>query len=308
MFERIISADWSTSPKKRWIAEAERNAGGWIVSPPVAIHDMVAFTDDVFRGPRIIVGFDFPIGVPRAFGEKTDFADFLDALESFGREPWERFYDVADTADEISLHRPFYPRVSRKGSSPSHLIEALGFASSDQLRRRCEMATSARQAGCPLFWTLGGNQVGKAALSGWREFITPARVRGAKLWPFDGSLSALANYGHPVLAEIYPGEAYGHLGISMRGGKSKRKQADRAECAPIIKKWAARNSVAFSEEMNALLDDGFGSRSTGEDAFDAAMGLFGMIEVVSGRRAEAPAMEFDKWEGWILGQTDTPPN
>lgn len=37
-------------------------------------------------------------------------------------------------------------------------------------------------------------------------------------------------------------------------------------------------------------------------AFDAAMGLFGMIEVVDGGRAEGPAVGADKWEGWILGQ------
>jgi len=29
-----------------------------------------------------------------------------------------------------------------------------------------------------MFWTLGGNQVGKAAISGWRELLAPARRAG----------------------------------------------------------------------------------------------------------------------------------
>jgi hypothetical protein len=49
--------------------------------------------------------------------------------------------------------------------------------------------------------TLGGNQGGKAAISGWEEVIAPARRRGARVWPFDGRLAELAMVGVPVLAE-----------------------------------------------------------------------------------------------------------
>jgi len=52
------------------------------------------------------------------------------------------------------------------------------------------------------------------------------------------------------------------------------------------------------------LEDGFGPSSSGEDAFDAMVGLLGMLEVVDLRRAEAPPLtkEAQLWEGWILGQ------
>lgn len=56
--------------------------------------------------------------------------------------------------------------------------------------------------------------------------------------------------------------------------------------------------------MKRALDEGFGSARTGEDAFDAAMGLLGMIEVIDGRRAAAPSSAYgSSWEGWILGQS-----
>jgi hypothetical protein len=43
----------------------------------------------------------------------------------------------------------------------------------------------------------------------------------------------------------------------------------------------------------------------GDDAFDAVVGLFGMIEVAAGRRRSGEPKEdrIRKLEGWILGQT-----
>jgi hypothetical protein len=60
--------------------------------------------------------------------------------------------------------------------------------------------------------------------------------------------------------------------------------------------------VALTSELESLIDEGFGSKATGEDAFDALMALFGMIEVIDGRRPEGP-LQGGKWEGWILGQS-----
>ena len=64
-------------------------------------------------------------------------------------------------------------------------------------------------------WTLGGNQVGKAAISGWRELLAPARRAGIDVgrWPFDGALAALLSTRRFVVAETYPGEVYEHLGL-----------------------------------------------------------------------------------------------
>ncbi len=58
--------------------------------------------------------------------------------------------------------------------------------------------------------------------------------------------------------------------------------------------------------MRDGLTDGFGPSGNGEDQFDAALGLLGMIEVVEGRRAAAPtSIELNDCEGWILGQAES---
>ena len=62
----------------------------------------------------------------------------------------------------------------------------------------------------------------------------------------------------------------------------------------------------FSSVAKAQLTDGFGPKESGEDPFDAFMGLLSMVEVVSGRRREAPMslpLQVTQWEGWILGQS-----
>ena len=174
----------------------------------------------------------------------------------------------------------------------------------DDLRRRCERATSDRRAACSIFWTLGGNQVGKAAISGWQEVVEPARRRGAFVWPFDGTLSDLAEKGGPVIAETYPGEAYAHIGVRFEPGWSKRRQEDRRRAARGLAAACQTSAIALSSGMAAAITDGFGASADGEDRFDAAVGLFGMIEVVEGRRRERPPLadEVLRWEGWILGQ------
>lgn len=303
-FERLISADWSTHPGKRWACVAEHREDGWLVSAPTPVGEPTQFVDALFEdGGPILAGFDFPIGLPQAYGVKTGLPCFNEALDVFGSGDWSRFYDVSEVAGDISIHRPFYPQRPG-GTKQLHLLNALNVQSLNELRRRCELPTSTRRAASPLFWTLGGNQVGKAAISGWQSVIQPARRRGAKLWPFDGSLAALVSTGAPVLAEIYPGEAYGHVGVSFRGG-SKTHQQDRTSQANAITAWCARTGAVLTKDCAALVADGFGADAAGEDAFDALLGLLSMIDVVEGRRAASPQdTGTSKWEGWILGQAE----
>jgi hypothetical protein len=185
-----------------------------------------------------------------------------------------------------------------------HLLQGLGIDTVEALRRQCEHRTPTRPAACPLFWTLGANQVGKAAISGWQEVILPARRRGARLWPFDGRLAELARSGVPVLAETYPAEAYRHVGVVFPKHTSKRRQEDRRTTMANLLEWARRRAVTFSAELSTQVKDGFDARSDGEDKFDALIGLLGMIEVADGRRQEGPADRSNGavWEGWILGQ------
>lgn len=265
---------------------------------------MEDFVSSLIGEPQpTLAGFDFPIGVPAAFGERTGLGGFSEAIAAFGTGCWSRFYDVGERAEDISLYRPFYPRVSSSAARQAHLLEALGAADIDVLRRQCERATRDRKAACPLFWTLGGNQVGKAAISGWKEVVQPARRAGALLWPFDGALQSLAAEGRLVICETYPAEAYGHVGVRFRAGGSKQRQQDRREAGAGLGPRCKEHGVELTGTMGNALADGFGPRRDGEDPFDAAMGLLGMIEVVEGRRAAAPpTTQAPTWEGWILGQ------
>ncbi len=60
-------------------------------------------------GACLLVGFDFPIGLPLAYARRAGIPDFLSALSDFGFDEWGEFYSVAETADEIRIERPFYP-------------------------------------------------------------------------------------------------------------------------------------------------------------------------------------------------------
>ena len=305
-FQTAFHADWSTAAKKCWVAKAERTDEGWYVRAPHPVGNIGAFVDGLFvhAGP-VLAGFDFPIGLPDAYGRLTGLKEFPAALDIFGLAEWAKFYVVAETPEQVTVRRPFYPRTSSRGHRRSALVRGLRVQCFKELLRQCERATPMRGAACSLFWTLGGNQVGRAAISGWQEVVAPARRRGAKLWPFEGSLAELARAGYPVIAATYPAEAYSHVGIRFPRNGSKRRQEDRAFATKGIFEWARRNQVIFSEELAAQINTGFGARNNGEDQFDAFVGVLGIIEVLEGRRDEgSDAGNARLWEGWIIGQTE----
>jgi hypothetical protein len=122
-------------------------------------------------------------------------------------------------------------------------------------------------------------------------------------WPFDGALDDLVESSETVVAETYPAEFYGHLGLPRVIGK--RRQANRATHAARLSSVADRLGVRLTPGLREQIDDGFGATSHGEDAFDAFVGLVGMINVLSGERAAGEPRD-DEYvtsiEGWILGQ------
>ncbi|PAP75712.1 hypothetical protein [Rubrivirga marina] len=308
----LVHADWSTAARKRTMAVARRAGDVYHVAAPEPVGDLGTFWDrlrDRSDGGRALVGFDFPIGLPAAYARAAGIDDFRSVLPDLGRGDWAAFYDLATVPDEIDLRRPFYPGGTGTGTRRTDLTDALGVGSFDALRRRCEQATPTRGSASPLFWTVGGQQVGRAAIAGWRDLLAPALRRdpGAlALWPFDGDLSDLLAGDVPVVAETYPAEAGLHVGLPPPGrGWSKRRRDGRCAQGPALFRWAACRPVVFSSQLCALIEDGFGEAATGEDAFDAAVGLFGMIEVVLGHRPPgAPgAPDVRGVEGWILGQS-----
>ena len=192
----VVHADWSVHPGKRWMAQAVRRpGGGYLALPPTPVG---ALEDFWFRleqmggdGP-IMVGFDFPIGLPAAYAKQAGIEDFATALAGFGQGRWRDFYEVAAQPEQIALTRPFYP-ARPGGRSRRQLVDGLRLETWQGLHRRCDGATAGRQAACPMFWTLGGNQVGKAMIVGWRDLLAPARRAGVDvaIWPFDGALADL---------------------------------------------------------------------------------------------------------------------
>lgn len=303
-FTRLIHADWSIAASKSWAAEAVKEQGTWIVEAPHPVGPVQDFVEHLLCPPHpTLAGFDFPLGIPAAFGEQTGFGDFLEALDTFGTGKWSDFYAVNAGPESISLFRPFYPNAGNTSPKQVHLLQALGVAEMDALRRQCEMGARGLPAACALFWTLGANQVGKAAISGWRQVIVPARKAGARLWPFEGDLSDLCRESSVVLCETYPADAARQIGLSFPRGFSKRRREDRKIAMAGLTARCAANGIKLQDSMIYAIDDGFGAAVDGEDQFDATAGLLGIIEVVEGRRPASPSDRLHpQWEGWILGR------
>ncbi|MGC3874915.1 hypothetical protein ACPF7Z_16790 [Halomonas sp. GXIMD04776] len=301
-FNRLLHADWSRSSGKRWAAEARRDDKHWRVSAPRRVGDIDAWLSTLLEenAGTTLVGFDFPIGVPASWAWQAGIGDFSDLLSQLADHQWPDFFTVAEYPDEIALGRPFYPRRSRRGVRQAELIQALGAVDFDDLRRECERRTPGRRP-CPLFWTLGANQVGKAAIAGWREVLMPARARGAALWPFDDDLETLAVCSHSVLCETWPTLVAHLLGVGMEAGQSKRRQRDRAIQGQQLLE--CNRSCVLDSDAGERLADGFGPGAGGEDPYDAMLGLLMMVEVAEGRLASA--FRLTPWqrnlEGWILG-------
>jgi hypothetical protein len=300
-------ADWSTDPRKRWVSIARRGARGWVAAAPVPVGDPVALVAALLaEGVPVTLGLDLPLGVPRAFAAGRAEPGFVDFLR--GRAGDAGFFAVAATLDEVSRARPFYPARGVKGMTRAAHATALGFDDARGLSRWCDRATMERPAGAPVFWTLGANQSGKAAIAAWRDWLAPGLAAGAPyaIWPFAGGLHGLLAPGRVVLAEVYPAEALRHCGLVLRG--SKRVQADRARLADALLDAMDARRVAPVPALHAMAVDGFGADAAGEDRFDSVIGLCGLVGVLDGLRPdfipEDPAIR--AWEGWVLGQTALP--
>ncbi len=307
--ELVVHSDWSTAPAKRWMATARLRDGVYRVEPPEPVRRPETLLESLAcdaDGGGLFVGFDFPIGLPRAYARRAGIVDFRGALPAFGSGTWNRFYDPAERAEEIALERPFYP-ARPGGTRQAHLVAGLGVASMDDLLRDCERGGGDRRRACSLFWTLGGNQVGRAAIAGWRQVLVPAGERmGTELgmWPFEGDLQALLATRACVVAETYPSDACVQLGLRAPGrGWSKRDTAGRREQGQRLLGWAADRRIDLSA-VRGRVEDGFGTAAAGEDPFDAWVGLLGMLAVLLGVQPEGGPgdREARHVEGWILGR------
>lgn len=318
----VAHCDWGSQPSKRWIAIATRQSGIYTAYAPQPVGEMETLLHRLRRqAPReaaILVGFDFPIGLPEAYARLAGIESFPAFLQTItGPENgssefrWSHFHEVCTDESEIALERPFYP--ARPGTARRDAIhEALGLPSRNDLYRECELRHAERTNACSLFWTLGGNQVGKSALLGWRSVIGPELRRkpeSMRLWPFDGELKALLQPGVTIATETYPTEYHKRIfGQALRG---KRYAAKRREIAPAWLETAHRCGIRIDRKLRRQILSGFtesnledvSRRDENDDAMDATIGLFGMLALLHdyGGQMEPQDGKIRRIEGWILG-------
>jgi len=279
----VWAIDWGADAKKRQRCRAVLRGGRYSVEAPspVSVEELRALPDGV------LVGFDCPLGVTDVYAAAAGLTGFRAALREFGRGRFERFFEVCGSADEVDVTRPFFPRGS-KATRDLH-DKALGRSVARGLRR-CDVATG----GADLFWTLGPKQVGRSAITVWRDILGP-QLDAIALWPFDGPLSSLLSRKRAVVAELYPGH-FQRFWLGMPH-HSKRKQDDRKAMGAAL--LAKVTGVDLAAVRGALLD-GFGAQPDGEDPFDATLGCLGLLDALAHGIPE-PDDAFRLNEGWILG-------
>ncbi len=301
-------ADWSTDPRKRWVTLARRGPGGaWAAEAPRPVGDPAALLAALLaEGGPVALGLDLPLGLPREYAARRPEPGFPAFLRGLAARPG--FFGVNAGLDTVSPDRPFYPARGVRGMTRAAHAAALGLSGPMGLSRLCDRATAERPAGAPLFWTLGANQSGKAAIAAWRDWLAPALAAGAPiaLWPFEGGIHALLAPGRAVLAEVYPAEALRHAGLRLEG--SKRSNAPRRALAPALGAAMAARRVAPDAALAAAVESGFGTDAAGEDRFDSMIGLLGLVGVLDGARPDFVPDDpwIRRWEGWVLGQTALP--
>ena len=307
----VAHADWSIDSKKRWMATGISEKGSYHLSAPEPVGDVSSLLTRLTcraRGGQVLIGFDFPIGLPLLFAKGAQISSFLDLLPQLGSGDWVRFYDIAVSSDDISFHRPFYP-YRPGGTRQSHLTQALGASKIRELLRVCERASKDLNDASPLFWTLGAKQVGRGAIAGWRDMLSPALKTSrfdVAVWPFDGPLYELLQNRQCIIAETYPAAACVHLGMTSPGrGWSKKRQSDRKRQGHCLFEWAESRGVPMEDTLKEQVRTGFDG---GDDPFDATVGLMSMIEVVLGHRSDGapPPGPIREVEGWIFGQEKEP--
>lgn len=245
---------------------------------------------------RVLIGYDFPIGIPAPYAAAAHVDCFRTLLAGVGRaSPWERFWDAVDPAAAPSVHQPLYPaRNGAKGTvKKASLARGIGVGSFDDLKRRIDRDQDAE---C-MFWAVGAKQVAKAAFSGWREELQPSMHR-TRLWPFDGKLPTLLAEPGVVVAEVYPAAAARRIGAKP----TKKSDPDaRRTVAGSVLMSLARSNCTPTDEARTQIESGF--EGIGDDAFDACVAAAALLDVVLNysQRDEPPTDVETRTEGWILG-------
>ncbi len=253
-FDTFVMVDWSggadTGPTPRkdaiWIGRAERGGRGasaqYVRNREVAEESLQALVaEEVARGRRVLVGFDFPFGYPAGFARAVCGADdplalwdWLEArLEDRGGES-NRF----DLAGEINVAvgegiGPFW------GNGLKREIAGLPRkkdAYHNRFPERREVEGLAK--GAFTCWQMSGaGSVGSQVLTGLPVLARLRRALGAKVWPFEPLEGAVG------FVEIWPS-----LVVPPRA--TRDEIPDREQ----VTRLAARLARLAPEELGVLLD------------------------------------------------------
>ncbi len=160
-------------------------------------------------------------------------------------------------------------------------------------------------AGC-MFWTLGAKQAGKAALSGWREVMVPARAARCAALAFRRRPRRAGRGRRADAGRVLPGRRLrtARLQVARQGRPRRGGPLWRGH----LLAWTTSRRVALDAALRAAILGGFPPAAGGDDGFDAAVGLLAAIAVAAGERSAGPALTpaGRLWEGWILGRRTTP--
>jgi hypothetical protein len=306
LFKTILCADWSKAVKGREVYRAttgnatlSREApptGGWTVSSVIA--RALAHRP---QGP-VLVGFDAPIGVPTTYlrtatsqvEEWSDCQNFLDWLGATGK--LSGCFEPASSILDWSVRRPFYGIPPKGRRSWEEHLKSVGIAS----RRTIDELTNAN----PVFVASGiPGSVGSAARDLWQglDSLRTQSTRKIAVWPFEGSLEAVAPRDGVVVGEIYPKAAY-VIALSpappaLRKPLALQKSRCSVRRAAIETfrdaAWVGRHGVRI-DDLDAALDS--------EDAFDALLSAAALLRCMLEGSALTRGDEDDHVaEGGILG-------
>lgn len=294
----VAAADWGTRWEKRWMARASWSGETYSLSHPVPVGEARTLLERLLtlggNEGTVLVGFDFPIGLPEAFVKARfpgqDFQTILQALPKSFFCP----------SDEPSLAQPFGPNSSAAGAlGPDRLAQRLLGLDKAAILRICDIQAEAH----PMFHTLGPRQVGRAAAQGWSEVLQPGLKRAVRFWPFDGPLTDLLEKPGVVVAEIYPALFYRRLPgvVSALKGQGKETAAARSTTFRELLRVAQEDGakLTLTDTAQEWVEAGFAS----SDDFDALSGVVGMLRALAkGDRIEPPDGEVvRRVEGWMLG-------
>lgn len=237
-----------------------------------------------------LVVADFPIGIPVAFAKAAQISSFRQLLSDVesGRRP--AFFQPQP---KPSTQHPF------STASLRDIAAALGVAPTE-LHRECDRATVNRNHAESTFCVRHVKRVGRSAIQGWAELLQPYFLT-SKLWPFDGTLSALLPTRGLIISELFAAEAVTLLKLELgRGfGRNKHSRADRvAVMDSLLRQVEACGLDRHARELVAA------AVPASEFEFDAAVMLVATLQIIEGILpvSEPDADAVRQIEGWSLGQ------